>query len=52
MLCSSKGTLCVSNQAFALRHDVQLGDKNSVIMLFSSYLYFAISIIQKNKALD
>ncbi len=47
MLCSSKGTLCVSNQAFALRHDVQLGDKNSVIMLFSSLSILCYSYYTK-----
>ena len=51
MLCSTKGTLCFSNQALALRHDVQLGDKNSVIMLFSSLHTFLTLLYKKIKRL-
>ena len=51
MLCSWKGTLCFSSQAFALRHDVQLGDKNSVIMLSSSLHTFLFLLYKKIKRL-
>ena len=53
ILCSLNGTSCFFNQARAFRHDVQLGDKNNVIMLFTSFfIYNYLTLLyKKNRCL-